>query len=121
LRALAKFARSSASGSSALAAGLPFLNAESQKKGVVGLRFQGCDECGRLWDAYANATFKRVRAESALNMAMALYADEKRMQSLKRELEDAAQAVEQNHEQIAQHEAIAHGGQSLKKSATNGC
>jgi hypothetical protein len=103
-----------------LAARLPFPTAEYKKKGVVGLRFQGCVECKRLWEAYANATFKRVRAESALNMATALYADEKRMQSLKRELEDASQAVEQSHEQIAQHEAIAHGGQSAKTSATNG-
>jgi hypothetical protein len=86
----------------------------------VGRRFQGCDECERLWEAYANACFRRVRAANALNMATAIYADEKRMQSLKREIEDACQAVEQSHEQIVQHEVIAHGGQSAKASATSG-
>ena len=93
---------------------IAFPNAESQRKVDVGSRFQGCDECGRLWEAYENATFKRVRAESVLNMATALYAEENRMQSLKRELEAASEAVDQSHERIAQHQAIAHTpGESL--------
>jgi hypothetical protein len=95
---------------------IAYSNAGFQKKGDVGSRFQGCDECGRLWEAYENATFKRVRAESVLNMATALYVEENRMQSLKRELEAASQAVEQSHENITQHEATAHGGKSFKKS-----
>jgi len=77
------------------------------------LRVQDCDECERLWEAYANATFGQVRAENALNIATALYDDRDTMHSLQRELDRASRVAEQCYETIAQHQAIAHTGQSV--------
>ena len=79
-------------------------------------RVQDCGECTRLWDAYENATFKRVRAENALNRATALYEERDREQALRREVEEAAQSVEQCYKALAHHEAIAHGRRSAKMS-----
>ena len=80
-------------------------------------RVQDCQECARLWEAYENATFKRVRADNALNRATALYSEPETNQSLKREVEEAAQLVEQRYKALAQHEAIAHSRQSMGMSA----
>jgi len=84
-----------------------------------GLRVQDCDECGRLWDAYGHATFKRVRAENTLNLATASYEEADAMQSLERELERASQAADECYKTLTRHAAIAHGGQSLGKSANH--
>jgi cation transport regulator ChaB len=81
------------------------------------LRVQDCDECERLWEAYANATFGQVRAENALNMATALYEERDRRQSLERELEKASKVAEQCYETIAKHHAIAHPMKSSERSA----
>lgn len=88
------------------------------KEAFVASRVQDCDDCARLWDAYANATFKRVRAENVLNRATALYEEPDTKQALKRDVEEAVQLVEQRYKALAQHEAIAHGRQSLRMSAS---
>jgi hypothetical protein len=79
------------------------------------LRVQDCDECERLWEAYANATFGQVRAENALNMATAFCGGRDTMQSLEQELETATKVAEQRYEMIAQHQAVAHTAKSLEK------
>jgi hypothetical protein len=80
------------------------------------LRVQDCDECERLWEAYANATFEQARAENALNMATASYVGRNAMGSLERELEKASKVAEQCHETIAKHQAIAHPMKSSERS-----
>lgn len=82
----------------------------------MGSRIHDCQECARLWEAYENATFKRVRADNALNRATALYGEPETNQILKREVEEAAQLVEQRYEALAQHEVIAHSRQSMGMS-----
>jgi len=81
------------------------------------LRVSGCTECERLWEAYANATFKRVRAENALDMAKAVYGAPENMQKLERDLDEASQAADKCHKALIEHEAIAHDGRSLKNKS----
>ena len=80
------------------------------------MRFSGCSECEQLWEACENATFKRVRAENALDMAKASYSAPN-MQCLEQELEEASQALEKCYESFRQHEAIAHQGRSRRAGA----
>jgi hypothetical protein len=86
------------------------------KKEGHNLRFSGCGECEQLWEAYENATFKRVRAENALDMAKASYSTPD-MQRLERELEEASQALEKCYETFRQHEAMAHQVRSRRAEA----
>ena len=81
------------------------------------MRVSGCTECERLWESYANATFTRVRAENALNMATAVYEVPENMQRLERDLDEASQAADKCHKALTEHETIAHDGRSLKKTS----
>jgi hypothetical protein len=81
------------------------------------MRDPACKECDQLWDSYANATFKRIRAQNAVELAKALYAEDGNMETLRAELEQQVGKVEQIHNKIDNHEAAAHNGRPRDASA----
>ena len=69
------------------------------------MRVPGCDECGRLWEKYTDATFDFVRLDAQVKMAALRYESLEVMALLKERVDAATRRRDAALACLRQHEA----------------
>jgi hypothetical protein len=75
-------------------------------------RFDGCEECARLWDKFASSTYRVVRLKSRVRIAVLAH-DQEAERLLLSQLRGAEQEKLDDKSVLERHEAEAHGTRAI--------